>query len=252
MIIEMLLILITYFKIKIYLKTYKKYDLSIVCNTLDNIFHLKYDFVNKHYINDIFYNLYDAYNLKNMYLSMFFTILNDIVLYILASIIIFKYSYILGIIIVMISLIVFIINRLVTNKAFVLLEIKRKDELEFISFYKDSFNYKERIYLKHDNYLYKESLKRLKKYQLSSYNQEKFENLKNLLLLIFQGFINCLVIIVYFMFLKDKMSIGKLVATLNLTMLILQPILNIASQLTNYANFKLQKRRVLQLKDKIE
>ena len=67
---------------------------------------------------------------------------------------------------------------------------------------------------------------------------------KNLILTYFQSITITLLVVLYFSKFYDLLSIGSLIALINLATLLLQPILSICSQIINFSNFKLIKERL--------
>ena len=79
----------------------------------------------------------------------------------------------------------------------------------------------------------------LQNFQKADYNYEKLQMKKDLILLYFQSFLICFIIVFYFAILHEYISVGSLIAIINLVTLVLQPILNICSKLPLFSNIKL-------------
>ena len=247
-VIQLLLLFITIYKAKCFLKTFKLIDENIINKTIINIYNLDNDYINSHNINEIYYRVNDAYSYKGMYLSFYYNLINDGVLAICTIVLMFIYSYVLSIIFLLLCVIAILITMYFFNKTKDIVERKRIAEYNFINTYRDSFKYYKEIYENNDKNYEKTSLNLLKEFQKLDYIHEKISLIKNIILTAFQSLIVCLLVIVYFSELYKFITIGSLVALINLVTLVLQPILNICSQITLFSNYSLIKQRLKDLK----
>ena len=247
-VIQLLLLFITIYKAKCFLKTFKLIDENIINNTIINIYNLNNDYINSHNINEIYYRVNDAYSYKGMYLSFYYNLINDGVLAICTIVLMFIYSYVLSIIFLLLCVIAILITMYFFNKTKDVVERKRIAEYNFINTYRDSFKYYKEIYENNDKNYEKTSLNLLKEFQKLDYIHERISLIKNIILTAFQSLIVCLLVIVYFSELYKFITIGSLVALINLVTLVLQPILNICSQITLFSNYSLIKQRLKDLK----
>ena len=247
-VIQLLLLFITIYKAKCFLKTFKLIDENIINKTIINIYNLDNDYINSHNINEIYYRVNDAYSYKGMYLSFYYNLINDGVLAICTIVLMFIYSYVLSIIFLLLCVIAILITMYFFNKTKDIVERKRIAEYNFINTYRDSFKYYKEIYENNDKNYEKTSINLLKEFQKIDYIHEKISLIKNIILTAFQSLIVCLLVIVYFSELYKFITIGSLVALINLVTLVLQPILNICSQITLFSNYSLIKQRLKDLK----
>ena len=243
-IVQILLLLILKYKTNVFLKLFKDLDNDLIFPTMIKIYQLKKTFIKAHDINEIYYRVNDAYNLKSMRLDYLFNFINDIILLSLCLLLVFVYSKIVFIFLVLIGIVVFIYSYTIYKKNIIFTERKRKNEYDFFNYYKESFNHVDEIYTKHNKEYENTSLSKLKKLQSSIYECEKLSILKNFNLALFQMIIICIVVLLYFTSLYTYLSIGSLIALINVISLCLQPMLNICSLLTNFSNYKLIKDRL--------
>ena len=222
-----------------FIKQFQSLDKELVSNTMYKIYNWKLKYVNNHNLDEIYYRLNDSYLLKSMKLNFYYNFINDIVLLLLSFILIFFYSLQIGFLMILICILIFIYSYYVFKKSEGLIENKRKKEYEFFNNYRDSFNYKEKIYKSKDNSFYESSHKKLSILQSADLKYEKYQLNKTYTLLTFQTIINCILVIIYFTTLYNYLSIGSLIALINIINIILQPFLNICSNLTMYSNYKL-------------
>jgi len=214
---------------------------------LDNLNNLNYDYVNRHPLNEIYYRLFDDYTKKSIKLTSLYSFINDSISIILTLLVLFLYSYNYAILFLIIVFPIVLIMNKISKKICILLETKRKAELEFYAYYIDSFNNKDDIYVNLNKEYENKSYELLKEYQESDYKLEKYNNLKNYLLLVFQSLIISSLIILYFVTLKNTMTIGKLVTLISIISSILSPLLNILSRVTDFSNYKLIDDRLKEL-----
>lgn len=247
--IECMALLFTRYKIYLFLKNFKEIDKNVICNSLTKVYKLKYSYVKKHNIDEIYYRFFDAYSYKSMILSYNFTMISDIVLCVCSVVLMFIYSYIITLFILLLCIIIFIYTLFVFKKNENIVEEKRIKEYEFINSYRDSFKNVEDIYMNKNKSYYHNSLDKLLKYQKIDYGYEKLNMIKNYNLMVFQTIIITLVIILYFTSFYNYITIGSLVALINLVSLTLQPILNICSQISMYSNMRLIKQRLNDLNE---
>ena len=237
--IQLIMLLIGKFKIKLFLKDFKILDDNLICNTMYKIYNLNYSYIKNHNIDEIYYRLTDAYTLKSLKLNFYYNIINDIILFILSFLLMFFYSFFVGIGMTIICFIIFIYVKYVFKNNKELLENKRIKEYEFFNTYRDSFKDYEKIYKSKNKSYYEKSLRKLKELQASDYSYEKYQLNKNYTFLFIQSVLICLVVLLYFTKLFNYLSVGSLIALINLINIILQPFLNICSNITFYSNHKL-------------
>lgn len=243
-IVQFVLLLLATYKTKLFLKTFKELDKSIVLNVTRGVYNLKSKFVYQYDLNEIYYRTFDAYSYKSMILNFIFDIINDLVLAILTILLMLKYSYILTLFILLLSLIIVFISIHIFKHSKVLVERKRVSEYNFINTYRDSLKNHKQIYENNDKEYEKNTLHMLSLYQKDDYNLTKLNMKKNLILTYFQSITITLLVVLYFSKFYDLLSIGSLIALINLATLLLQPILSICSQIINFSNFKLIKERL--------
>lgn len=250
--VQFFLLMITSYKTKKFLSLFKKLDRDIVVNTLTNIYHLNSKYVKQYSIDEIYYRLQDAYQYKVMILSLFFNIINDVLLSICSLILIFVYSYLLAFLMIFISFFIVVISIKIFKKTRILVEEKRVSEFQFFNTYRDSFKNLEDIYIKNEKKYYKVSKEKLIFFQQKDFECEKLNMKKNLILLYYQSIVISLMIILYFTKLYAYVSIGSLVALINLSTLMLQPILNICSEIVRFSNFSLIKKRIYDINENVK
>lgn len=243
-IVQFVLLLLATYKTKLFLKTFKELDQSIVLNVTRGVYNLKSKFVYQYDLNEIYYRTFDAYSYKSMILNFIFDIINDLILAILTILLMLKYSYILTLFILLLSLIIVFISIHIFKHSKVLVERKRVSEYNFINTYRDSLKNHKQIYENNDKEYEKNTLHMLSLYQKDDYNLTKLNMKKNLILTYFQSITITLLVVLYFSKFYDLLSIGSLIALINLATLLLQPILSICSQIINFSNFKLIKERL--------
>ena len=101
------------------------------------------------------------------------------------------------------------------------------------------------------NYFTK-TFNKLSKFQTDDYNLQKINMKKNLLFCYYQSLINTIIVIMYFTKYYDVLSIGSLVALINLVTILLQPLLNICSEISTFSNFNLIRKRLKNIEENIE
>ncbi len=249
--VQVFLLFITSYKTKRFLKLFKKIDHDIVFNTMTNIYHLDEQYVKKYSIDEIYYRIQDAYQYKSMILTLFYNIINDVLLSICALTLIFVYSYILAILLIIISFFIILISLKIFKKTKVLVEEKRTEEYHFLNTYRDSFKNASEIFIQKNTKYFQESKDKLLAFQKKDFECEKLNMKKNLILLYYQTFVISFMVVVYFTKLYEMVSIGSLVALINLSTLMLQPILNICSEIVRFSNFSLVKKRISDLNENI-
>lgn len=246
--IQIAILLITTIKVKSFLKTFKKIDKELIIKVNTGVFNLKDSYYKAYDINEIFYRTFDAYSLKSMYLNFIYNFIGEIILVILSYLLMIFYSYILALLIFPFLLLVIIISTFIFKKVRVATENKRTCEYEFIGQYKDSLSdekYK-------SNHIKEVAIKSLQKYQEKDYVLERINIYQRVFFMFFQSILICLIILVYFTKLYDVLSIGSLIALINIVSLLLQPLLNICSGISFFSNYKLLKDRIKDIIDNIK
>ena len=246
-----LLLIITSLKFIGFLNMFKKLDEDVVLHSMTCIYNLNYKYVRTYNIDEIYYRINDAYYLKNMIMSFLFDIINEIVLAITTIVLMFIYSISLSIIILFICFMLFILGIKVFNDSKDYVEKRRIHEYRFMNYYRDSFKDVNKTY---DGNRQEEkiSAELLQNFQKADYNYEKLQMKKDLILLYFQSFLICFIIVFYFAILHEYISVGSLIAIINLVTLVLQPILNICSKLPLFSNIKLIINRLKDINDNIK
>ena len=250
--VQILLLIITTFKMNEFLKTFKKIDSKIIYNTTKGIYNLKKDFISNHDINELYFRTYDAYSYKGMILSFFFELISDVITLTLTLILMIFYLRLLTILILLICLLAVLFCIKIFKKVQLIIEQRRTSEYDFLNTYRDSFSSKDDIYFKKDKTLEEKSLKKLINFQKDDYVLQRTNMLKNLFFLYFQSIIISFVVILYFTNAFDYLSIGSLIALINLITLLLQPILNICSKIPEFSNYNLIKQRLKDIFDNID
>lgn len=235
-VVQLAILLIVIYKSRLFLKTFKKMDENICLKTIKAIHNLNKNYINKHSLDEVFYRLNDAYEYKNMNLSLIYNLSSDLVLAILTICLMLFYSYIITFIILFFCIFIIIISTYIFKKTRIIVEEKRKEEYLFLNNYQES--------IKKYGQNEKNTIESLKKVQYLDYKLQKITLIKNLLLMSFQTMIIIFLVILYFTNLYDKISVGSLVALINLTSIMLQPILNLSSEISNYSNYYLIKQRL--------
>lgn len=237
------LIIITAYKCRLFLKSFREIDKSIIGKTLNSIYHLKKSYLDKYDIDEVYYRLNDAYAYKNMILAFAFNVINDLILTICSLALMFVYSYILTLLVLLACLIVVFIAIKVFIKSKDIIEKRRISEYTFFNDYRDSFTSNNPA-----SYL-KKSQENLLKFQCLDYCYEKINMIKNLIFLSFQTMMISLIVILYFTSFYEIISIGSLVALINLVSIVLAPILNLCSEITMFSNIKLIHDRLKDISD---
>lgn len=238
--IQILMLLSTTIKIKSFFKTFKKIDNELILKVNTGVFSLKDSYYNSHDINEIFYRTFDAYSFKGMYLNFIYNFIGEIILVIMSYILMLFYSHVLALLILPFLLIAIIISILIFKKVRIAIEEKRSSEYEFIGYYKDSLTNNKY----QDNNVKTKSIELLKKYQEKDYLLEKTNTIKKMIFMYFQTILICLMVLIYFTKLYDILSVGSLIALINIVSLLLQPLLNICSEVSIFSNHKLIKDRI--------
>ena len=242
----MLLNIITLYKTHEFIKSYKSIDNNFINNNLANIYNLKVEYLKQYKIDEVYYRLYDAYTYKGMYLSFIFNFISDASLAILSFSLLFVYSYVMGFIMLFFASIIILISALLTKRIKETVENRRIKELEFRNYYRDSFTNK------NNNNLFNNSLKKIKEFQKIDLFYQKIIIKKDLILVCFQSSITIIFVFIYFSRLYAFLSLGSLIATINLISLILQPVLSMCSQFSNFSNIKLIKQRLLDVEKNVK
>lgn len=240
--VQLLLLSIGTFRAVMFLKLFKRLDKDLIIVTHNAIFNKNIDYYKNHERKEVFYRINDAYNYKEMILSFIFDMIGDISMAIFAFIFIFLYSYKLGFVILGICSILFILSYFIFKKSKEIVERKRIKEYDFIDYYKGCIDNYDNIY--QDKKYENNSRHYLKVLQRSDYDANKLHIVKGMILVYFQSIITIVVVVLYFTNLFSILSIGSLIAMLNLVSLVLNPILNICSSLTNFSNRKEIKNRL--------
>ena len=110
--------------------------------------------------------------------------------------------------------------------------------------YWDSFSNVIDIYKNKNKDYENKSLNKLISLQKISKNYDRFNMIKNYNLSMFQSILICIIVLLYFTSLYSYLSIGSLIALINLITLSLQPLLSICSSITEFSNLKLIKDRL--------
>lgn len=244
--IQLLLNIITLYKTHEFIKSYKSIDNNFINNNLANIYNLKVEYLKQYKIDEVYYRLYDAYTYKGMYLSFIFNFISDASLAILSFSLLFVYSYVMGFIMLFFASIIILISALLTKRIKETVENRRIKELEFRNYYRDSFTNK------NNNNLFNNSLKKIKEFQKIDLFYQKIIIKKDLILVCFQSSITIIFVFIYFSRLYAFLSLGSLIATINLISLILQPVLSMCSQFSNFSNIKLIKQRLLDVEKNVK
>lgn len=244
-IVHLSILLITTIKTKLFLTFFKRIDKEITYKITKGIFNLKNEYVSKYSMDEIYYRTFDSYAYKNMVLSFYFTIINDVCLALLSVVLMFYYSYILAILVMILLGIIFAISYFIFKKNKTLLENKRKSEYSFINVYKDAIKNSDNKSKIND------SLVSLTNLFSDDYKLEKLNITKSLILLYFQTFIITLMCVLYFTSLYEYISVGSLIALINLVSLVLQPTLNICCEISSFSNYSLIKQRLKDINDNI-
>ena len=239
-----MLLIITRYKIKVFFNLYSKMDEDIVCHTLSKIYNLKYKFISKHNIDEVYFRLQDSMVYKQMILTYIFSFISDILFMFFSMLLIYFYSVIIGIILSVISILIFIYSYILYKKNQKIVEEKRIEEYEFFNMYRDSFSNVIDIYKNKNKDYENKSLNKLISLQKISKNYDRFNMIKNYNLSMFQSALICIIVLLYFTSLYSYLSIGSLIALINLITLSLQPLLSICSSITEFSNLKLIKDRL--------
>lgn len=245
--IQLLLNIITIYKANEFVKTYKSLDNGFINNTLVNIYNLKSEYLMQYKIDEIYYRLYDAYTYKSMYLSFVFNFISDVSLALLSFSLLFVYSYVMGFIMLFFTSAIILISLILAKRIKDLVENRRIKELEFKNYYRDSFTSKTANKAFESN-----SLKKIKEFQKVDLSYQKINIKKDLVLVYFQSLITIIFVFIYFSKLYAYLSLGSLIATINLISLILQPVLSMCSQFSNFSNIKLIKQRLLDVEKNVK
>lgn len=238
--IQIILLFTITIKVKSFMKTFKKIDNEIILKVNTGVYSLKESYYNKHDINEIFYRTFDAYSFKSMYLNFIFNFIGEFILVILSYLLMIFYSYSLSLLILPFLLICIIVSIFIFKKSKVAVEEKRTSEYEFIGYYKDSLNDKKYL----NEFIKTKSINLLKTYQNKDYLLENININKRLIFTYFQSALICFIVLIYFTSLYDVLSLGSLIALINIVSLLLQPLLNICSEISVFSNYKLIKERI--------
>lgn len=244
-IVHIAVLLITTIKMKLFLLFFKRIDRKLIFKITKGVFHLNDSYLKNYSIDEIYYRTFDAYAYKQMILSFVFNIVNDFCLSILAIVLMFHYSINLSILVLFLLFIISSVSFYIFKKNMVLLENKRKSEYTFIN------NYKSAIHDLDNNTKRYETLKSLQKMQEDDFKLEKLNMNKNLILLYFQSIVVSLMCVLYFTSLYKYITVGSLVALINLITITLQPVLNICCEISIFSNRNLILKRLKDLDSNI-
>lgn len=250
--VQIILLFLASYKARFFLKTFKELDQSVVFNVTKGIYNLKSKYVYQYDLDEIYYRTFDAYSYKSMILNFIFDIINDLILAISTIILMLKYSYVLTLFILLLSLIVIFISTHIFKQSKRLVEKKRVSEYNFINTYRDSLKNHKQIYEENDREYEKNTLHMLSLFQKDDYNFTKLNMKKNLILTYFQSITITLLVVLYFSKFYELISVGSLIALINLATLLLQPILSICSQIINFSNYKLIKERLKDIQQNLK
>lgn len=251
-IVQVVLLLITTYKTRLFLKTFKTIDNEVIINTTKGIYNLKKDYINNYDLDEIYYRTLDAYSYKSMILNFIFDVINDVILTLFTIVLMFKYSIVLTLLILLLSSIAILFSINIFKKSKVLVEKRRVSEYNFINTYRDSLKNKENIYEYKDKSYENQTISKLILFQKDDYECQKINMKKNVILTYFQSFIMTLLIVLYFTKFYDLLSIGSLIALINLASLLLQPILSLCSQAINFSNYSLIYKRLKDIEKNID
>ncbi|MCI5745315.1 MAG: cysteine peptidase family C39 domain-containing protein [Erysipelotrichaceae bacterium] len=250
-IVQIFIFLILLFKVKTFLKMFKNLDEDLVSKSLDNIYHLKKEYIDRHIIDEVYYRVYDAYTYKEMILSFIFNVISNIMLAITTISLMIVYSLSLTLIVLPICLIVIVISFFVFKKTQMIVEQRRISEYSFFNHYVNSFKNIEEIYVKNDEAYHQISKKHLLEFQKNDYKYEKIKMSKNIILSYFQSLVVSLMVILYFSSFYEMLSLGSLIALINLSTLVLNPILDLCSEIINFSNYRLIKNRIKDINENV-
>ena len=251
-VVQIIMLFLATYKTKLFLKTFKELDQGVIYNVTKGIYNLKSKYVNQYDLDEIYYRTFDAYSYKTMVLNFIFDIINDLILAVSTIILMMKYSYILTLFILLLSLIVMFISIHIFKQSKILVEKKRVSEYNFINTYRDSLKKHKEIYEDNNNEYEKNTLHMLSLFQKDDYNFTKLNMKKNLILTYFQSITITLLVVLYFSKFYELLSVGSLIALINLATLLLQPILSICSQVINFSNYKLIKERLKDIQQNLK
>lgn len=241
--IQLFLLCVIAIKIKLYLKMFSLLDQDLVMVTTKRLFHVQEDYIKKYPRHEIFYRLWDSYQLKGMYLAFFFSLSPDVFLALCILILLCIYQVKLTLWIVVFLIPAILLSVKIFYKMRVLIEKRRIKESELLNAYQNAL--KSAI---NENDSEKELLRCLKNFQQEDYLIEKLTHQKNQLLMYFQTILISFLILCYFCNWFSFKSIGSLIAMINMVSLLLQPILNICSTITIFSNKTLICQRLKDLK----
>lgn len=251
-IVQIIMLFLATYKTKLFLKTFKELDQGVIYNVTKGIYNLKSKYVYQYDLDEIYYRTFDAYSYKSMVLNFIFDIINDLILAVSTIVLMMKYSYILTLFILLLSLIVMFISIHIFKQSKILVEKKRVSEYNFINTYRDSLKKHKEIYEDNNNEYEKNTLHMLSLFQKDDYNFTKLNMKKNLILTYFQSITITLLVVLYFSKFYELLSVGSLIALINLATLLLQPILSICSQVINFSNYKLIKERLKDIQQNLK
>lgn len=211
----------------------------------NNIFNLNKEFIVSHDKKEIGHLLFDAFYLKTIKMEFLFFNIQDLILIIASLTLIFYYSFIIMLIVVLsililgLSLLIILkINRKIFNN-------KRMAEANFYYDYQKNLEYlDDNAKLKYKNLEIK-----FLTYLESEQNLLKITLFKNSFIFLFQNIINSLIIFLYLSNFNLFVSFGSFLAILNVINFLLDPTLNLLSSSLKFSNYNLLSKKIKELKE---
>lgn len=235
-IFQICIIILLLFKTNSFFKIYKKIDNDLIIHTLNLIYNLSNEYTTNHDKNEIVYRMHDVYKLKQMITSFIFEFSGNIVMIILCFLIILSYHFylLLFMIILIIPMGIYIYKNY--KKSQYLSEKNRTNEYNFFENFKEDF--------KTSRTKYNMSYPNLVNYQNSSIKLAKNNVCKSIYTYVFQTLFVCMLTLIYTFKIIDGFTIGKFLICINIFSLLLQPLIEILSNINLFSEYKFIKKRL--------
>lgn len=234
--LQIALMLILLEKTKLFLKVFKHLDNHLIMHSYKAIYKLNPEYLKAHDKEEIIYRLQDAYQVKIIKLSFLFEWISNFVMVLVAimALLLFSIKFIF-LIIAMIPILIF--SYFNFKKHGKLLENRRINEYQFFDEFRKDLRYGK---LQDEE----KNKEKLLLFQQSDYLVEKNTLLKNNMLYCVQSILLTIVVAIYVFKWIDNFSIGKLLASINIISLIIQPLFQLLSEMNQFSNYRLLKARL--------
>lgn len=234
-------IILNFYKSYLYYQKQKQFDEKEIQTTLYLIYHLKSSFLKTHEKEEISQRLEDTYVLKKQVFYLWFDFSSDCILLFCIFLILCISHLLFTCIFFSFCLPFFIFILLFSKKYQNILENRRTKEAQFFYYYKKSF---QSCHFKEE---YQQQIYFLEQFQKEDQKLLKFNLFKNNIFSSLEVIIQILLLSFYCF--ERFSSFGTFFILLQLSSMLLQPMLNILQAKINFSNHRLLKKRIQDLKN---